>query len=132
MASATFPPCARYASEDGKARTFVAKTTGLSRVGVEWATIQAHASQGANAVAIVALEGGESGAIYVVPTRAAVFPRNYEPSLKRDLRRPPLSAKVEWVRPFTRRLQRLFEWGDMWMDAEHVHGAIEGRTPRRC
>ena len=69
----TFPPCARDTSDPGFARTCVAKVTSASQVAIEWSAFQAHASQGANAVAMVTLETDES-AIYIVLTRAAVRP----------------------------------------------------------
>jgi hypothetical protein len=51
--------------------------------------------------------------------------KDYVLSLKGKLEDPPLSAKVEWVRPFSRRLQRLFGWGDVWASKEVVKRAGE-------
>jgi len=123
MAS-TFPPCARGTSDKGFARTFVAKLTTASQATIEWSAFQAHASQGANAVAMVSLERDESK-IYIVLTRPEVRSNDYTPALARKLQKPPLSAKVEWVRPFTRRLQRLFGWGDVWASREVLERALE-------
>jgi len=123
MAS-TFPQCARDASKPGFARTFVAKVTAASQVAIEWSAFQAHASQGANAVALVTRETDDN-TIYIVLTRAAVRVDNHVPALKGKLEDPPLSATVEWVRPFTRRLQRLFGWGDVWASQEVLERALD-------
>jgi len=119
----TSPPCARDTSKRHFARTFVAKVTAASQATIEWSAFQAHASQGANAVAMVTLETDES-TIYIVLTRTAVRVDNHVPALKSKLEDPPLSAKVEWVRPFTRRLQRLFGWGDVWASQEVLEHAL--------
>ena len=123
MAS-TFPQCARDASKPGFARTFVAKVTAASQVAIEWSAFQAHASQGANAVALVTRETDDN-TIYIVLTRAAVRVDNHVPALKSKLEDPPLSATVEWARPFTRRLQRLFGWGDVWASQEVLERALD-------
>jgi hypothetical protein len=102
----------------------VAKATLLPPFAAEWAVFQAHASQGANAVALVTLDTDE-GVIYITWTWAPVRSKDHMLAMKRKLEAPPLSAKVAWVRPFNRRLQRLFGWGHVWASREVVKRAAE-------
>lgn len=36
-----------------------------------------------------------------------------------------MSASVTWIRPLDRRMQRLFDWGDVWVNREHIERATK-------
>lgn len=55
--------------------------------------------------------------IVITPTKMSSF-QYFETQLKCQLKE--LEAKVEWIRPLDRRLQRLLGWGDVWVDKEEV------------
>jgi hypothetical protein len=106
------------------ARTFVVKLR-QARAAVEWASVMTMAGHGADAVAVVNLYADDPDLLYIVITGKPVRVSNQVAALKRKLEDPPLNAQVEWVRPFSRRLQRLFGWGDSWVSPAEVERAVE-------
>lgn len=66
----------------------------------------------------------KTGIMYLVLTsfKMSTF-QNYH--LCRKLEAPPISAKIEWIRPFDQSLQRLFQWGDAaWIDKEQLQEVL--------
>ena len=122
MSSTEIPLCIRDNSKPYFAQTFVAKVR-AARGAVEWISVMTSTGHGAGAVAVVNLETDEPDLLYIVITRQAVRLKDYALSLTSKLEH--LSAKVEWVRPFDRRLQRLFGWGDVWASRETLDKACE-------
>ena len=80
---------------------------------------------GAGAYAIVHVEVAEPGTFLVL---SLATPRHFESfaaELTRKVEQLPGHPKVEWVRALTRRLQRLFGWGDVISTRELVAQACD-------
>lgn len=125
---AQIPPCARDVSHDGTSSTVVVKLQATA-FAVQWASASTAPGLGFRAVALVQLRSDadfETDVMYLVITLHKMSKMyNCKEQLLRKLRAPPIEADVEWIRPFDRRLQRLFKWGDCWMDQEDVKKAIQ-------
>ena len=81
---------------------------------------QAELLHGAGAYAVVQVKVAEPGTFLVL---SLAQPRHFESSaaeLTRKVEQLPGHPKVEWVRALTRRLQRLFGWGDVISTRELV------------
>ena len=107
----TMPPCALQAKEKDKIQTVVAKIDAPS-----WMLEQHHKNwiwSGGGAAAYVEITTGESEGRYLVLT---ALEATTEVALKgqvtRGLAKLPGNPSVEWTSALTRRLQRLFCWGD--------------------
>ena len=117
------PPCelARDVKQQST-QTLVAKCVGdVSLMLTQWAS--AKVVTGAGAYAVVEMPNGD---VYVVlVTARAVRLENAAGNVKAEILQLPGSPPVEWVRPLTRRLQRLFGWGDVASTAADVKRAAE-------
>ena len=90
-------------------QTLMAKSAGGSSMMLsQWAA--SRVVTGAGAYAVVDMANGD---VFVVLVMArAVRVENAAENVKAEIQQLPGSPLVEWVRPLTRRLQRLFGWGD--------------------
>jgi hypothetical protein len=126
-AMSSFPPCVRDTRQDGVPSTVVVKLR-ATRAAVEWASVSTMPGLEARAVALVHLQRDvevETGVMYMVLTPVKVSKlHNYQQHLQRKLAAPPIEAAIEWIRPFDRRLQRKFEWGDCWAEPDSVAQAV--------
>ncbi len=124
------PPCVKDLRDDGAPSTVVVKMKADANV-IQWASVCTAPGFDGRAVAIVHLRrdiDAQSGTIYMVITpRKITTLDHYKTSLMRKLRTPPLDAKVDWIRGFDRRLQRLFNWGDCWIDKVQIQTAVDGK-----
>ena len=104
-------------------KTLVAKSTGgISRLLSEWAA--SRVVDGAGAYAVVDMP---IGGIYVVICMAKAARTEYAAAnMKASIEQLPGSPQVDWVRPMTRRLQRLFGWGDAGATGADVARAVDG------
>jgi hypothetical protein len=124
---ASFPPCVRDAGSSDAVQTIVAKIgTSSSAVG-DWLTSSVAAGGNAQTAGFVQLEkDADTNVFYLLQTlskRASVH--HFGRGLQKKLQAPPMSATVYWIRPFDRRLQRLFEWGDVWAERSCVEKAVD-------
>jgi hypothetical protein len=113
------PPCVLSSCEYTKAHTFVVKT---DTFGPLQAFGAASLVKGTGAVAQVQLPSGEC---YFVLTGGT--PRTIQHTvvkLAADIRKLPAAPAIEWVRPLTTRLQRLFAWGDVTATRQDVERAV--------
>jgi hypothetical protein len=101
-----------------KARTFVVK---VDVIGPLQAFGAAALVKGAGAVAQVQMQSGDC---YVVITDDARKIQYTTIMLAADIRKLPAAPTVEWVRPLTTRLQRLFAWGDVTATRQDVERAV--------
>ena len=104
--------------------TLVAKMLvgGLSRLLWDWAASQVVV--GAGACAVIDLPNGDT---YVAVRMAKAARTEYAAaSTKASIEQLPGSPQVDWVRPLTRRLQRLFGWGDAGATSADVARAVAG------
>ena len=105
------PPCALQAKEKDKLQTFVAKIDAPS-----WMLEQHHKNwiwSGGGAAAYVEITTGESEGRYLVLTASeATTEMALRGQVARGLAKLPGNPSVEWTSALTRRLQRLFCWGD--------------------
>ncbi len=104
-------------------KTLVAKSTGgISRLLSEWAA--SRVVDGAGAYAVVDMPNGD---IYVVVCMAKAARTEYAAAnMKASIEQLPGSPQVDWVRPMTRRLQRLVGWGDAGATGADGARAIDG------
>ena len=121
------PPC--ELAEDLRpqtTKTLVAKTKGASpQLLSEWAA--SRVVNGAGAYAIVEMPTGDIYAVIAVAQAMRV--ENAAANMKAAIEQLPGGPQVEWVRPLTRRLQRLFCWGDAGSTSEDVaRAAIDGNV----
>ena len=104
------PPC--ELAHDVKpqfTQTLVVKSAGGSSLLLsQWAA--SRVVTGAGAYAVVDMANGDVFVVLVMARAARV--ENAAENMKAEIRQLPGSPLVEWVRPLTRRLQRLFGWGD--------------------
>ena len=125
------PPC--VLAEDLRpqtTKTLVAKTKGASpQLLFEWAA--SRVVNGAGAYAIVEMPTGD---IYtVISVAQAMRVENAAANMKAAIEQLPGGLQVEWVRPLTRRLQRLFCWGDAGSSSEEVRSWQRWcHRPRAC
>jgi hypothetical protein len=126
-AMSSFPPCVRDTRQDGTPSTVVVKMR-TTKAAVQWVSVSTMPGLEARAVALVHLQKDvdlETGFMYMVltPVKVSTF-QNYQKHLQRKLEAPPIEAAIEWVRPLDRRLQRLFDWGDCWMEHDSIAQAV--------
>lgn len=124
----TFPPCERdTTSATGVVCTVVAKIRGGFDYAAQWASLQTDFEQTVGAVALVKLDADQgSPVLYIVLTENT--PKtlgNVVTRIKRMLTGPSTNVNVEWVRALDRRLTRLFGWGDVWADSDHLERAVK-------
>lgn len=126
-----FPPCVRDAHVGSRAsdqvRTVVAKVDAPNAAVMSWFRSSTEAGRDAQAAAIVQLDiDDNSGVFYAVLSLAKLSTlHNVVRDLRLRLESPPINATVAWIRPFDRRLQRLFDWGDVWADRDRLEQLIE-------
>jgi hypothetical protein len=99
-----------------KAQSFVIKAD------VPMAYIMTAFLRGAGAVAQVTMPTGDK---YTVVSSAAHNIPTHTAKLKAEVESLPGAPRVEWVRPLTVRLQRLFGWGDITATREDVERAVQ-------
>ena len=116
----SLPPCVLSIAPPGKARTFVAKVQAGQESFATFGTAQLVLE--ASAFATIRTVSGD---FYFVITATERKIDAYAQTLKDQLQKAALpgSPRVEWVRPLTRRLQRLFGWGDVCATKEDVQAA---------
>jgi hypothetical protein len=124
---AMFPPCVRDAGSSDAVQTVVAKIGAHSSAVGDWLTSSVAAGRDAQAAAFVQLEKDiDTNVFYLLQTLPKkVSVHHFGRDLQKKLAAPPMSATVHWIRPFDRRLQRLFEWGDIWAERECVEKAVD-------
>ena len=109
--SLTTPPCALQDKVKDKLQTFVAKIDAPS-----WMLEQHHKNwiwSGGGAAAYVEITTGESEGQYLVLTALeATTELALKGQVAKGLAKLPGNPSVEWTSALTRRLQRLFCWGD--------------------
>jgi succinate dehydrogenase flavin-adding protein (antitoxin of CptAB toxin-antitoxin module) len=123
----SFPPCIRDADGDSESiRTIVAKVEAQSVAIGSWLSASVEAGRDAQAAAFIQLERDtDTNIFYVVLTLSKPTTSQHANRFRKKLEAWPMNAKVEWIRPFDRRLQRLFEWGDAWVESAVVEKAVE-------
>ena len=117
------PPCVlAQGMRPQTTKTLVAKSVGASpQLLSQWAA--SRVVDGAGAYAIVEMPTGD---IYAVIAMAqAVRVENAAANMKAAIEQLPGGPQVEWVRPLTRRLQRLFCWGDAGSTSADVARAAD-------
>ena len=117
------PPCElAHGVKPQSTKTLVAKSAGaISQLLSQWAA--SRVVDGAGAYAVVEMPNGD---IYVVIGMAqAVRVENAAANMKAAIEQLPGGPQVEWVRPLTRRLQRLFRWGDAGSTSADVAQAAD-------
>ena len=102
----SLPPCELAVVGPNYASTFVAKVSDGAALPALGAS---ELVRGAGAFACVTL----TGSFYFVTVLEERSIPNYVHKLTRQIQKLPGNPQVEWVRPLTRRLQRLFGWGDV-------------------
>jgi hypothetical protein len=112
------PPCVLSAVGPAKASTFVAKVDAFGPLQAFGATALI---RGAGGFAQVILPGGEC---YFVLTGVARQIPQASAKIAADIQKLPSPPAVEWVRPLTVRLQRLFGWGDVTATRQDVERAV--------
>ncbi len=122
-----FPPCVRDVRKGQRVRTVVAKIQAPNAAVIEWINSTVLAGRDAEAAAIVQLEcDTDTNMFHVVITRTkADTVQHISDALSKRLEAPPLSASIVWIRAFDRRLQRLFDWGDVWAPREYLERLVE-------
>ncbi len=123
----SFPPCIRDDNGDSESiRTIVAKVEAQSVAIGSWLSASVEAGRDAQAAAFIQLERDtDTNIFYVVLTLSKPTTSQHANRFRKKLEAWPMNAKVEWIRPFDRRLQRLFEWGDAWVERAVVEKAVE-------
>jgi len=121
---ASLPPCMMDKPAGHMVQTVVAKVDNASALATLGA---AELVQGAGSFAVVQNDGNvrNDGNYFVVTTRKRRDLNTTSTVLKRKIEQLPGEPKVEWVRPLTRRLQRLFGWGDVAADRAAVARACK-------
>ena len=104
------PPCelARDVKPQFTQALVVKSARGSSRLLSEWAA--SRVVLGAGAYAVVEMANGDVFVVLVMARAGRV--ENAAENVKAEIRQLPGTPPVEWVLPLTRRLQRLFGWGD--------------------
>ena len=105
----SLPPCVIVAPGGDQAATFVAKVAGYEALLTFGA---AELVQGAGAFAVVHLPIQDEW-YFVVSFDAVRSIPKYAAKLTKQIEQLPGAPKVEWVRAFTRRFQRLLGFGDV-------------------
>lgn len=129
---ARITPCARDESDNGIALTLAVKLKATTEA-TQWASGTSLLNMPglcSRAVALVQLRFDtelETDIMYMIitPTKRITNLKLAKDQLRDKLQ--SFNAVVEWIRPFDRRLQRLFKWGDCWMDQEDVKKAIQDK-----
>lgn len=121
------PPCVKDTRTDSAPSTVAVKFSAPNSAAVQWAAASTIPGVEARITALVQLQTdleASTGVLYLVltPTKLSTF-QNYKMHIVRKLEL--LAATVEWVRPFDRRLQRLFQWGDSWLDDSALQKAVD-------
>lgn len=129
--SSQFPPCARDEGRSDSIRTIVVKVNAPNATVMNWLGSATGAGRDAQAAAIVQLEKDtDAGIFYIV---LSLHKRDTLQHIDRDLSKrleaPPMSASINWIRPLDRRLQRLFDWGDAWVDQKLVEQIAQSDDP---
>ena len=124
------PPC--ELSTDGRpqvAQTYVVKMITLGdEPGLVNIWVKGRLADGAGACACVFLP--TAGVDFIVVTEAAAHRvEGRVRALKTGIEQLPGNPGVEWVRPLTRPLQRLFGWGDVLSTKEAVVHACKAGDP---
>jgi hypothetical protein len=119
------PPCVASPKQIHKVQTVVLKVTGASNDLLD----RHHQSwiwSGAGASAHVEVLGGEQQGHYLVMTNQTSCEENsLAARMRSGLQQLPGSPQVEWIRPLTRRLQRILRWGDVAATREDVARAAK-------
>ena len=120
------PPCALAAVGPNNANTFVAKVScpvALQALG------PSQLVYGAGAFATISCLGDYYFVVRVEERAISKFAHK----LEKDINNLPGNPQVDWVRPLTRRLQRLFGWGDVSaVRADVVRAAETGDIEELC
>jgi len=119
--AAPLPPCVIVAPSSDQAATFVAKVAGheaLLTVGA------AELVQGAGAFAVVHLPIQDEWYFVVAFDAVRSIPK-YAAKLTNQIEQLPGVPKVEWVRAFTRRFQRLLGFGDVAAPQQDLKAACD-------
>lgn len=115
-AKKTVPPCGKCTGTIPS--TAVAKIVS-NPVTMTWASTLVNLKK-VRSVAVVCIQGFDEQCeqyLVITPMKITQFV-NYKSQLQRQLEE--FEAKVEWIRPLDRRLQRLLKWGDAWVDKEQI------------
>ena len=109
------PPCVLQAKQKNMTQTVVAKIMDGPRLrNVLSMHSQTWVWDGGGAGAHVEIADGEHQGHYLVLTNKQLCEEHsFARRLQTQLQERPGSPQAEWVRPLTRRLQRLFHWGDV-------------------
>ncbi len=110
------PTCELQAKKPHMVQTVVMKVVGASS-----ALLDTHYKSllwnGAGATAHIEIDeiaaNGQQGQYLVLTNQTVCEEMALAERLRKGLQQLPGSPQVEWVRPLTRRLQRLFGWGDV-------------------
>ena len=113
------PPCVLVAATGDQAATFVAKVTGHEALRAFGASQLVH---GGGAFSVVYLPVRDE-CYFVVSLDDVRSNPNFTKKLKKQIEQLPNKPKVEYVRPFTRRLQRLLGFGDAVATQQDVEAA---------
>ena len=105
------------------AQTYVLKLmdTSLDAMRLE---CQARVYRGMSMCAVVQLDVVEPGIYFVQTLDKACNIECFATKIKKEFETLPGCTMIEWVRPFTRRLQRLFGWGDVMATRGDVVRAV--------
>ena len=114
-------PCVIVAPSSDQAATFVAKVAGYEALLTFGA---AELVQGAGAFAVVHLPIQDEW-YFVVSFDAVRSIPKYAAKLTKQIEQLPGAPKVEWVRAFTRRFQRLLGFGDVAATQQNLKAACD-------
>ena len=123
------PPCVLQAKQKNMTQTVVAKIIDDPR-NVLSMHCQTWVWDGGGADAHVEIAAGEHQGHYIVLTHKKLCEEHgIARRLQTQLQERPGSPQAVWVRPLTRRLQRLFHWGDVLATQNDV-ARMQGRRWR--
>ena len=123
------PPCVLQAKQKNMTQTVVAKIIDDPR-NVLSMHCQTWVWDGGGASAYVEIAAGEHKGHYIVLTNKQLCEEHsIGRRLQTQLQERPGSPQAVWVRPLTRRLQRLFHWGDVLATQNDV-ARMQGRRWR--
>ena len=119
------PPCVQQTKQKNRVQTVVVKVAGTSN-----AVLDTHRKcwiwSGGGASALVEIKVGDQQGQYLVLTSNAVCGEiGLAERVQKGLLELPNAPQAEWIRPLTRRLQRLFHWGDVLSTKEDVTRACK-------
>ena len=118
--------CEKSTAAPGNARTFVAKVLEGHQYLDAHGTAELIRGAGAYALVVVhrCVDEADEGCYFVLTERREKSASKHATSFMRALRESAGNPRADWIGPLSRRLQRLFGWGDVFAGAADVHEAV--------